>query len=62
MTMKDKDLLKLLIKDGWEEDRTSGSHHILCKGSKTISLPVHGKDMKIGTLKDIIKKTNLRWK
>lgn len=54
--MKDKELLKILLKDGWTEDRQNGSHHILIKGNKTISLPVHGKDVKPGLLNSILKR------
>lgn len=43
--MKDKDLLALLKKNGWKVDRINGSHHILKKDGKTISLPVHGEDL-----------------
>lgn len=32
--MKDKDLLKLLLKNGWVVKRINGSHHILQKDSK----------------------------
>ena len=53
--MRDKDLLKQLIKDGWVEVRKTGSHHILNKGSETIVLPVHGKDVKPGLLNAILK-------
>jgi predicted RNA binding protein YcfA (HicA-like mRNA interferase family) len=60
MTVKDKDLLKMLIKAGWYEERIHGSHHILVKDGKTLSLPVHGKDMKPGILNDIYKKANLK--
>lgn len=59
MTMKDKDLLKLLKKNGWVVVRVNGSHHILVKNDKTITIPVHGKDMKIGLLKSILKKAEL---
>lgn len=58
--MKDKELLKILLKDGWTEDRQNGSHHILIKGNKTISLPVHGKDVKPGLLNSILKKAGLK--
>jgi predicted RNA binding protein YcfA (HicA-like mRNA interferase family) len=60
MTIKDKDLLRILIKDGWREERINGSHHILVKGNDTLSLPVHGKDLKQGILHDIYKKANLK--
>ena len=33
--MKDKDLLKALLKDGWKPVRVHGSHHIVQKGDNT---------------------------
>jgi predicted RNA binding protein YcfA (HicA-like mRNA interferase family) len=53
--VKDKDLLALLLKNGWHIDRINGSHHILRKGNQTLSLPVHGKDLAKG-LENAIKK------
>ena len=41
--MTGKEMVKLLKRNGWELDRISGSHHILVKGQKTLSVPVHGK-------------------
>lgn len=57
--MKDKDLLKLLKKNGWELKRVQGSHHIMCKDDKIESIPVHGKDVPKGLLKAILKRTGL---
>lgn len=53
--MKDKDLLKELIKDGWEVVRIKGSHHKLRKGNKKTVIAVHGKDIPKGTLNQIMK-------
>lgn len=61
-SMKDKDLLKLLLKDGWELVSIRGSHHKLAKGGKTVSVPVHGKDVKKGLLGAILKETGLEVK
>ena len=58
--MKDKDLLKLLKKNGWEVARIQGSHHILKKGDKIESLPIHGKDVPTGLLNAILKRTGLK--
>ncbi|XJS09891.1 type II toxin-antitoxin system HicA family toxin [Aerococcaceae bacterium WGS1372] len=58
--MKDKDLLKLLKKNGWELSRINGSHHILKKGNQREVIPVHGKDMKPGLLNAILKRTGLK--
>ena len=49
--MKDKDLLKLLKKNGWSVVRINGSHHILQKDGKTIVIPLHGKDVPIGLVR-----------
>lgn len=58
--MKDKDLLKLLLKNGWEEQRVHGSHHILKKGNQIEAVPVHGKDVPTGLLNAILKRTGLK--
>jgi len=57
--MKDKDLLKLLIKDGWRLVSVKGSHHKITKDEKTEIIPVHGKDIKKGLLSAILKRTGL---
>ena len=55
------DLLKLLKANGWELDRVRGSHHILVKGSATVSVPVHGsRDVPKGTLHAILKEAGIR--
>ena len=61
-SMKDKDPLKLLLKDGWELVSIRGSHDKLAKGKKTVSVPVHGKDVKKGLLAALLKETGLEVK
>lgn len=58
--MKDKDLLKLLKKNGWSVISIKGSHHKLKKGSDKIVIPIHGKDIKKGLLHKIMKETGLK--
>lgn len=58
--MKDKELLKLLKSKGWTIDRIKGSHYVLINGSRTITLPVHGKDMKKGLETAILKQAGLK--
>lgn len=41
--MEGKELVKIPKKNGWQVDRISGSHRVMVKGNKTISVPVHGK-------------------
>ena len=58
--MKDKDLLKTLLKNGWVIVRIKGSHHVLQKDSRTEVIPVHGKDVPTGLLNAILKRTGLK--
>ena len=58
--MRDKDLLKLMKKNGWTVVRIQGSHHILQKGSQIDTLPIHGKDVPTGLLNAILKRTGLK--
>ena len=58
--MKDKELVKLLQNNGWSLDRIHGSHYILVKGKQTLSVPVHGRDMKKGLETAILKQAGLK--
>lgn len=57
-----KKLSKIVQKYGWVLKRVKGSHHIFEKDGleTTLSIPINSnKDLKIGTLKAILKQTNL---
>lgn len=44
-------------------DRVNGSHHILIKGDRLVSVPVHGsRDVPIGTLAAIQRQTDIKLK
>lgn len=59
--MTGKNLLKLLKKENWELDRINGSHHIMKKDEKTLSVPVHGnRDIPLGILNAILKQAGLK--
>lgn len=58
--MRDKDLLKLLKKNGWKLIRITGSHHILQRGEQTMTVPIHGRDVPVGLLSKILKETGLK--
>ena len=61
MTMSGKEMVKLLLANGWTIDRINGSHHIMVKDSKTITVPVHGnQSMKTGLLNAILKQAGLK--
>ncbi|MCX7037862.1 MAG: type II toxin-antitoxin system HicA family toxin [Spirochaetes bacterium] len=47
--------------EGWELARVSGSHHIMGKGTKMLSIPVHGRrEVATGTLHRILKEAGLK--
>jgi predicted RNA binding protein YcfA (HicA-like mRNA interferase family) len=57
-----KKLCKIVEKKGWILKKITGSHHIYEKTNenKIISIPVHrNQDLKLGTLKSIMKMTQL---
>jgi predicted RNA binding protein YcfA (HicA-like mRNA interferase family) len=59
--VKPKVAIRALKKAGFYVDHVSGSHYILYKDDKIppISIPYHNKDLKIGTLSNIIKQAKL---
>lgn len=61
--MKANEVIKLLTECGWSEVRQSGSHKIFkhLENHNNIVVPFHGnKDLKKGTLNDILKKAGLK--
>jgi predicted RNA binding protein YcfA (HicA-like mRNA interferase family) len=59
--MTGKELIRRLKKEGWELDRVNGSHHIMIKRGKTLSVPVHSnKDLPSGLLIRLMKDGGLR--
>jgi predicted RNA binding protein YcfA (HicA-like mRNA interferase family) len=61
MIMSGKELVKMLKKDGWTEDRINGSHHIFIKDDESLSVPVHGnEDLKPGILNSLLKKAGYK--
>ena len=58
--MRDKDLLKLLQKNGWVVKRVKGSHHVMQKDDKIQIIAVHNKDVPTGLLNRILKETGLK--
>ena len=55
-------LVNALRKEGWYVDRTRGGHVIMRHGNKPstkITIPIHRKPIKLGTLSNIWKKAEL---
>jgi predicted RNA binding protein YcfA (HicA-like mRNA interferase family) len=58
--MTGKDKVKQLKKAGWTIDRIEGSHYVMAKDGRTVSIPVHAnKDLKKGTENRINKDAGL---
>lgn len=53
-------LTETAFENGWQDVRQRGSHHRLVKGDKFKVIAVHGKDMPIGLLNAILKRTGLK--
>lgn len=59
--MNSKDIVKKLEQDGWKLVATKGSHHQFKHPTKPgrVTVPHPKKDMKIGTVKSIMKQAGL---
>lgn len=57
--MKGMEVVKLLRRKGWTVDRIHGSHYVMKKGNQTEIIPVHNKDLPIGLLTAIKKRTGI---
>lgn len=57
-----RELLKMLKKDGWMEKAQKGSHLQLEHPTKMgkITVPIHGGDIKKGTLNAIFKQAGIK--
>ena len=57
--LKPREVIKALERAGFVFIRQKGSHRIYVKRSVGITVPFHNKDLKIGTLRHIIKQSGL---
>lgn len=58
--LKTDEVLRALLKIGFQPKRKKGSHLILTKGNKNVVVPIHeGRDVPKGTLFNIIKQAGL---
>ena len=57
--LKPRQTIKVLEKAGFSFIRQKGSHKIYVKDNIGITVPVHNKDLRKGTLRDIIKQSGL---
>ena len=57
--MKRKDLIRLLLQNGWEKVREGANHTIYAKGSESETIPRH-TDIAESLAKSIIKRRGLK--
>ena len=58
--LRPQEVVSILKRIGYQVDHQTGSHMILYKeGRLPISVPMHHRDMKKGTLQQIIRSTSL---
>ena len=60
--LKPREVIQALEKAGFKFIRQKGSHKIYIKENVGITVPSHNKDLKIGTLRHIIKQSRLEIK
>ena len=55
--VKPKELIRALERKGWQLDRVRGSHHILVhpEQRRAVTIPVHNRELKTGTLAGILR-------
>ncbi|MHB1464665.1 MAG: type II toxin-antitoxin system HicA family toxin [Thermoleophilia bacterium] len=61
--MKIRDLIKLIEADGWQQSRTTGSHHQFRQPAKNGTVTIAGKpgsDIPPGTMASILKQAGLK--
>ena len=58
-----KNVIKILLKQGWIEQRVRGSHHIFTKEgeNKFVVIPTSKKIIPTGTLKSIEKQSGIKF-
>ena len=58
-SIKPGEIVKVLKKAGFYEVRSKGSHLQLKKGNLLVTVPMHHKDLKIETLKSILRQSKM---
>lgn len=59
-----KEVIEILIKNGWYEKRSKGSHFIFCnnQNKNIVTVSVSKKDIPIETIKNISKQSGIKFK
>jgi predicted RNA binding protein YcfA (HicA-like mRNA interferase family) len=60
--MNSREIIRILMQNGWVHDRTRGSHHIFVHPMGHIAVVPHPKrDLPIGTVKKLERDTGLKF-
>jgi len=57
--LKSRDIISALERAGFQEHRQKGSHKIFKKEHLRVTVPVHPRDLKRGTVRSIIEQSGL---
>ena len=57
--LRSRDVIRVLQQIGFVEDRQKGSHKIFKKGTLRVTVPIHTRDLKRGTVRSIVEQTGL---
>lgn len=58
-SLKPKEIIKILEERGFMFIRQKGSHRLYRKDELRVSVPYHNKDLKPGTLRNILKQAEI---
>ena len=59
---KTREFVKIVKKNGYYYERSSGDHDIFYNGSKHLTVPTGSSDINIMLARKLIKEYNLKWK
>lgn len=59
--MRFREIEKIILNDGWQLKKTTGSHYSYCHPTKSgkVTIPYHGGDLDPNTVKSILKQAGL---
>lgn len=60
--LKPREIIRTLERAGFVFERQKGSHRIYIKDGRGVTVPYHSKDLRLGTVKHIIKQSGLELK
>lgn len=58
--MKPNQIIKILVKRDFKFIRQKGSHKLYKRGGLRVTVPYHTRDLKPGTLQNILKQAGIR--